>query len=93
VFIGGEEQPNTEPLVSTPFTLYPGPEQAISGRVGTEHYLSIMHDKQVQLLLDITIGYDAPSGHYQECDEYRFDPEINGFSELGPCPNRRGPRL
>ncbi len=37
------------------------------------------------LVIKITVEYDGPSGHYKECEKNQFDPDVNGFFNLGSC--------
>lgn len=83
VFLSGIRQPGIGDL-QQPAILNPTEEVHLEARVTEVHYREIMSRSKV-LTLNITITYDGPEGHYEECSINRYEPDVNGFATIGPC--------
>jgi hypothetical protein len=65
-------------------TIYPTQEIILPGTIGPDDFKWIMHGDKT-LIAEITMAYDGPGGHYNECDKQQFTPDVNGFVDLGGC--------
>ncbi len=83
VFLGGTELPANK-VLDAPLTIFPSQTMHFEGRIGSPYYSSIISG-ETQLVIEITVEYDGPSGHYKECDKQQFAPNNNAFMNLGAC--------
>lgn len=84
VFVGGVEQ-KQPPAQTRPSTFFPGQTRYLSGEIGTTDFPEVVSGRK-SLYCEITIEYDGPTGHYQECNKEQYSPDTVGFADLGPCP-------
>jgi hypothetical protein len=82
-YFNGEPFPNIE-IPSKPSTLFPTQIVFVTGVIMGDRFKALQQ-QQATLLFDVTIEYNGPGGHYKECTEYRYSPELQGFFDLGPC--------
>jgi hypothetical protein len=86
VFQNGIYKPGTPKVPDNPFTHYPGQVIGMGpGEVGFNEYTRVM-DGTDTLEIEVNVEYDGPSNHYRECEKERWDPFVNRFLNLGPCP-------
>jgi hypothetical protein len=84
VYIDGVAVPRDPKIGTGLMTDFPGQTNLLSGTVGSHDYLSILNGDKV-MDIDITVSYDWPGHHHQECSRSRFLPRLNGFAATGPC--------
>ena len=84
-FFGGVEIP-MKGIPATPSTIYPSQSVHLDGFMQGPEYQALIRGTK-KLNIQITIEYDGPSGHYKECQEHQFVPQV-GFAGLGDCPPR-----
>lgn len=82
-FIDGNEKPSTS-FASTPSTLFPGQITGLKGSMGGQDYKTVMSNGHT-FIIQVTIRYDGPTGHDEQCDKSQFNPAVNGFFDLGKC--------
>jgi len=68
----------------TPHTIFPGQSVSFLARLGTTDFPHIMDGTKI-LAVEITIIYDGPSGHYEDCGRHQFDRLTSKFMDLGAC--------
>jgi hypothetical protein len=86
ITFGGKVPPNSPRIGPGIFTLYPTQEVALPGIVGPADFPDLMNGNK-QLVIEITVQYDGPSGHYTDCNKEQFAPTVNGFFNVGGCTN------
>lgn len=84
VFVG-EDQAGKAVLPFTPRTLYPTQSTSILAQIGNISFQRIIGPERRPLIFTLTIDYDGPNGHYRECQQDQFDPELLSFLNVGDC--------
>jgi hypothetical protein len=83
VFLDGHEIHGNK-IPDNPMTIFPGQSTYLNGQIGTENYKSVMSEEK-QLVIELTVEYDGPKGHYKECEKHQFVAHANHFANLGAC--------
>ena len=83
VFIAGVPGPGMGASDEVPTTIFPGESLFKAAQIGETDYPTVM-DGTKPLMLNLSIEYDGPSGHYKQCSKQDFLPMINGFLDRGP---------
>jgi hypothetical protein len=78
-------QEHAEILPQQPYTLNPTEKNDMEGVVTEVNYRDVMNGVKV-VTLHLTISYDGPEGHYEECEIHRYVAKINAFMTAGSCP-------
>jgi hypothetical protein len=71
-------------LPSTPSTLYPGQPTYLTGQVLNPEF-GMLSRGTSKLVVEVTVNYDGPNGHFYECSRHQYSADINGFFGLGKC--------
>lgn len=82
MFVDGVPQPG-HGIPDRPKTIFPGQSLWLKGGVGSRDYPVIMSGEKM-LVIEVTVEYDGPSGHYKECNKLQYAPNVNAFMNLGP---------
>jgi hypothetical protein len=85
VFFDGREQPFIAKISDKPSTVFPGEIRGLYGEIGPNNYTPIMNGVET-FEFEVTVDYKGPSGHYNECSKYHYEPMMNKFFHLGACP-------
>jgi len=83
VFIAGVPGRGVGAVDEVPTTIFPGESLFKDAQIGETDYPAVM-DGTKSLMLNLSIEYDGPAGHYKQCSKQDFLPMINGFLDRGP---------
>ena len=83
VFLDGVEQPTINKAADLPSTIYPTQTKLLPAQIGPPVYKDITTGSKT-LIIDVTVNYDGPNGHYTECEREQYAPELGNFFDLGP---------
>lgn len=84
MFLGNKEVRAIK-VPDTPFTLFPTQVMSLGAKTYGSEYRAVAKG-EVPLTIEVTITYDGPTGHTEECDKAQYLPEASRFARLGPCP-------
>jgi hypothetical protein len=82
-FVDGVEQGRSE-VPASATTHFPTESTYLKGLIGTTDYRAIVESTKA-LEFQVTMGYDWPLHHEEECAKYRYNPTTNMFMSLGAC--------
>jgi len=85
VFLDNEEIKQEAKIPELPGTIFPGQVKNLIGTMRGSDYIAIKDGKKI-LIAEVTISYNGPAGHYQECTKSQYAPAVANFFDLGPCP-------
>jgi hypothetical protein len=83
LFLNDVEQ-KTKRIPDTPRTLYPSQWVELRGGYQGDDYQRLKNGTTT-LEIEVTVGYDGPTGHYSECMRHRYMRENGQFFNLGNC--------
>lgn len=70
-------------IPSAPVTIFPTQDKLLFGDLGSGNYPFITNGTKT-LIVEMTVKYDGPSGHYDYCEKYQYAPDVAAFADLGP---------
>lgn len=65
-------------------TVFPTQQLFIKGQISDSKYRPVVTG-EMPLVIEATVEYDGPSGHYKECVKEQFATEHTAFYNLGAC--------
>jgi hypothetical protein len=85
VSIDGKTRPVVK-IPDSPSTQFPTQSSGMPGGIGGPIYKAVMSGQSV-LEIRLSLYYEWPGHHQAECDIERYDPFVDLFLNLGPCPS------
>jgi hypothetical protein len=84
VFVNGKWQKVTMDAPHSPSIFFPTESTSLTASIGGDWYAPVMNGEKI-VTFNVSVSYDGPSEHYDQCQAFQYAPKLNGAWSLGPC--------